>query len=138
MSSKTQVSKDVDAVWDMDEDALTELLGVSQMGTDAVEDSLHSFGMLATVAGESDGVKAKADLSDYLKHKGAAFFKKLWKRVRETVCHIYSEGLPVEGDKDLAKYLAGIVIAAGKLTNALAVLVITIAVKKGLDALCKG
>ena len=136
MSLKAQVSHDVDAVWDMDETSLIELLGVSQMGTEAVADSLESYALLSSVAAETDGIIAKSNLTHSLKAKGQAFFTKLWNSIKEIICHIYTENLPVEGDKDLAKYLVGVIVAAGKLTNALAALIITIAVKKGLDTLC--
>jgi hypothetical protein len=47
-----------------------------------------------------------------------------------------SEKLPIDG-KDLVAYLVTAIVSAGAITNGLAVLVITIAIKRGLDRMCK-
>lgn len=123
-------------VWDMDEDQLYHFLGMNSLGTKDIAESVDSMNMLMSAAANTDGALAKKILNKHLRIKGEALFKHAWESVKGIVCTIYEEQISI-GGKDLVAYLVAVIVAAGALTNALAVVVITIAVKKGLDKLCK-
>lgn len=130
------VSSDVDAVWDLDSEQLIIRLGVSEMGTEDANEALVSFNKLEAFAGDTNGIVAKSSLVDWLREKGKALFERTWALIKEKVCAIHQEGVNIDDDKDLTKYIVAAVTAALNVTNALAVLVISIAVKKGLDDMC--
>lgn len=115
---------------------LIETLGVTALGTAGTEEAASSRTILLSVAEEMNPIAARSLLSKSLMERGEALFSKLWEQTKGIVCYIYREGIKVEEEADLVKYLAGAIIAAGAIANALVVLVVTIAVKRGLDLLC--
>ncbi len=132
---KDQIKRDVDTAWAMKDDEIYRLLGLAQMGTKNVTEAAKSLNLVMAAAMSTNISKATTSVSGTLEAEGKKYFEQLWKNVRGIICQIYSEKLPVDG-KDLVTYLVVAIVAAGAITNALAVLVITIAVKKGLDKLC--
>lgn len=106
------------------------------MGTEDATEALESYEKLEALVGKEDGIASKSRLIDWLMEKGQALFEKTWAAIKDTVCYIHREGLNIDDNKTLAKYLAAAVVAAGSVTNALAVLVVSIAVKNGLDNMC--
>jgi hypothetical protein len=120
----------------MTEDELLESLGIAAIGTEDIKDVVSSREFLQSVAAESNSESAARLLSSSLLGRGKTFFWKLWEKVKGIVCYIHNEGIKIEGDADLVKYLVGVIVAAGAIANGLAVLVVTIAVKMGLTNLC--
>lgn len=117
-------------------DELEETLGVTAIGSEGLDDAVTGRSVLFSVAAEGNKESAERFLSSTLKTKGRALFTKLWKIIREAVCYAYREGLPVKDDADIVKYLVGAAVAAAKITAGLAILIVTIAVKMGLDKMC--
>ena len=129
-------AQQVDAVWDKSEDDLFKYLGMAYLGTVSIDESIDSMNALVSVAGDSNADSAISTLGNNLQVKGQHYFKLLWDDLKGVVCTIYNGKTNIDQEKDLAAYLVDVVIAAGKIANPLAALVITIAVKKGLDKLC--
>jgi len=128
--------KDFDSVWAMSEEDAYRHLGMASLGNTTVAESVHSMRMLTAAAADSNGTEASRALGDGLLEKGKEYFQWLWKGLKEIVCTIYKGKIAIEKDQDLAKYLVDIVVTAGKITLPLAALVISTAVKLGLDKLC--
>lgn len=129
------IAQQVLEAWNMSEDDLYKHLGMASLGTRSFSESVSSMNMLMSTAANTNAAVATKSLGDSLLEKGKEFFEWSWKRIKGIVCTIYT-GKTNIGDKDLATYIAGVVAAAGTVTNPLAALIITIAVKKGLDKLC--
>ena len=79
---------------------------------------------------------ASPGLLDDLKAKGKALFDKYWPMVQAKVCALYAEDGGSGDKKGWIAKAAGAIAAAFNLTATVAVLVIGIAIKLGLDALC--
>lgn len=133
--NKDQIKRDVDAAWSMNDDEIYRLLGLAQMGTRNVAEATKSMKLVMSAAANTNVAEATASVSASLEAEGKNYFEELWENFKEIICQIYSEKLPIAG-KDLAAYLVAAIVAAGAITNALAVLVITIAIKRGLDKMC--
>jgi hypothetical protein len=133
--NKDQIKRDVDAAWAMKDDEIFRLLGLAQMGTRNVIEATKSMKFVMAAVANTNAAVATASVSGSLEAEGKSFFEELWEKIKEIICQIYSEKLPIDG-KDLVAYLVAAIVAAGAITNALAVLVITIAIKKGLDKMC--
>ena len=108
--------------------ALAEAGSQSDIG--AATASLEAFRSEFAVAGAGD-------VLGWLARRGKAIFERAWPAARAVTCKIYQED-GKEGSK-LAGWVekaAAAVLAAISVTWAVAVLIVTIAVKLGLDALC--
>ena len=79
---------------------------------------------------------ADPSLLQDLKSKGKALFDKYWPMVQAKVCGLYAEDGGSGDRKGWIAKAADAIAAAFNLTAAVAVLVIGIAIKLGLDALC--
>lgn len=134
--SKLDVAQQIDVVWDMSEDDLYKHLGMASLGTESASEAASSMKFLMSTAENSDGAVSKRNLADTLLERGKKAFEVLWNGLKDIVCTIYREGQPVGDAKDLSAYIVGILITTGKIANPLAAIVITIAVKKGLDLMC--
>ena len=130
-----EVAKQVQQAWDMSDDDLYKQLGMASLGTSNFTESVSSMNMLMSVATNTDAHLATKSLGGSLLSKGKVFFAETWNSIKGLVCTIYNEKILL-GDKDLAAYIIAAIVAAGMLTNALAILIITLAVKKGLNTMC--
>ena len=65
---------------------------------------------------------------------GEAFFEKVWPQIKSTLCEAYAEY--TETDKDWIEQAATALLALINVGSAIAVLIVKIAIKKGLDAIC--
>ena len=130
-----QIKTDVDATSTMKDDEIYRLLGLAQMGTQNVAEATKSMKLVMSAAANINVAEATTSVSGSLEADGKNYFEELWDSIKDIICQIYSEKLPVDG-KDLVAYLVAAIVAAGAIANALAVLVITIAVRKGLNNMC--
>jgi hypothetical protein len=130
------VAQQVQTAWTMSEEDLYKHLGMADLGTRSVTEAVDSMNMLMTAAANTDSASATMSLGQSLMEKGQRVFVSLWDGLKEVVCTIYKDKTGIGDAKDLVTYLVAAVVAAGTISNPLAVLVITIAVKKGLDTLC--
>jgi hypothetical protein len=130
------VAQQVQTAWTMSEEDLYKHLGMADLGTRSVTEAVDSMNMLISAAANTDAASATLFLGQSLLENGHRVFELLWGGLKDLVCTIYSEKSSIGDAKDLATYIAAVVVAAGAISNPLAVLVITIAVKKGLDNLC--
>lgn len=93
---------------------------------------------LSTMKGIMNAEAAAAgDIWSWLVQKGKALFNDLWPQMKSLVCEIYKE------DGDDASVLAGwvakvatAILTIVNVTAAVAILVVTIAIKVGLNKLC--
>jgi hypothetical protein len=129
------VAQQVEQAWVMSDEDLYRHLGMASLGTSSFTESIGSMKMLVATANNTDANLATKSLGDNLLNKGKVFFAQTLDRVKGLICTIYNGNMKV-GDKDLAAYIVAAIVAAGTLTNALAVLIVTIAVKQGLTKLC--
>ena len=95
---------------------------------EAVSDSLAALGAKARTADPG--------LLQDLASKGRALFEKYWPMVQAKVCSLYAEDGGSGDRKGWIAKAAGAIAAAFNLTATVAVLIIGIAIKLGLDALC--
>lgn len=130
------VAQQVQEAWSMSVEDLYKHLGMASLGARSFSESKSAMNMLMSAAANTDAKLATKSLGDSLLENGEAFFNWLWDDVKGIVCTIYNDKTAIGDAKDLASYIVGVVVAAGTISNPLAVLVITIAVKKGLDKLC--
>jgi hypothetical protein len=128
-------AKQVQPIWAMREDELLRLLGMASLGTESTKEAIGSMKMLMSAAKTENVTSATGILDDGLWKRGRELFDSMWAGFKGIVCTIYRDKVTVEG-KELAAYLAAAVAAATGIANPLAALVITIAVKRGLDKLC--
>jgi hypothetical protein len=126
----------VQEVWNMSEEDLYKHLGMASLGTESVSEAFGSMEMLMSTARNTDAKLASESLGDSLLKRGQRVFVSLWDGLKEVVCTIYKDKTGIGDAKDLVAYLVAAVVAAGTISNPLAVLVITIAFKKGLEKLC--
>ncbi len=129
------VVQQVEQAWVMSDEDLYRHLGMASLGTSNFNESVGSMKMLMSTAANTDADLATKSLGDSFLSAGQVFFAQMWDSLKGVVCSIYNDKINI-GDKDLAAYIVGILLAAGTITNALAVLIVTIAVKKGLNNLC--
>lgn len=129
------VDQQLGTAWEMSEDELYKHLGMASLGTESISESVGSMNMLMSIAENTNARLATESLGKNLLAKGKSLFSWLWDQIKTIVCAAYKDKINI-GGKELAKYLLDIIVAAGKLTNAIAILVITIAIKKGLAKLC--
>lgn len=130
------IQNEVESVWEMSEDQLLANLGLADIATKDNAAALKSYDKVVSLLNNQDKTMTHQDAFEWIRENGIEAFKRIWKTIKESVCQIYHENTSVEDDKGLAVYLSGIVVATLGITNALAVLVITIAVKRGLDNMC--
>jgi hypothetical protein len=95
---------------------------------EAVSDSLTALSAKAKTADPS--------LLQDLASRGKALFDRYWPMVQAKVCGLYAEDGGSHDRKGWIAKAAGAIAAAFNLTATVAVLVIGIAIKLGLDALC--
>jgi len=67
--------------------------------------------------------------------KGKEYFQQLWPQVKGRVCQLYSEG--DEQAKEWIEKAATAILAVFSISAAIAILVVKIAIKMGLDMLCE-
>ncbi len=132
---RIQIEKDAKAAWSMDDEEIYRLIGLVKMGTESVMEAKKSIGFVMSVAGNNDTDVAIALTNSTFLEKGKRHFRELWDGLKKIVCEIYARNLKLEG-KDLVTYIVAAIMATVNIANALLVLIITIAVKKGLDKLC--
>jgi hypothetical protein len=130
------LEKNINSAFDMTDEELIEALGVASLGNVEFGDAITTRAGLISIKAGAPSIFSEPGFWDKLKIAGEAFFLKLWNEVKAIVCYVYRKDLKIEDDLDLIKYLVGLVVALGTISNPLAVLVITIAVKRGLDLLC--
>jgi len=130
-----EMAQQVQQAWNMSDDDLYKQLGMASLGTSNFTESIDSMNMLMSVANNTDAHLATKSLGDNLLNKGKVVFTQTWNSIKGLVCTIYNEKILLEG-QDLATYIIAAIIAAGKLANALATLIVTLAVKKGLAKMC--
>jgi hypothetical protein len=109
--------------------AITDAGTAGSLGLD-----LESLGSIKAVMAAEDA--SPANIASWLISKGKALFNQLWPAAKAVVCQIYGED---KGDTDLKGWVARVAAAIVGLLNitaAAAILVVTIALKLGLDALC--
>ena len=144
--SENQVSqKVVEQLFALDEDELFKRLGIldAGQGEDLVEamhslDRVRSLGQEPFRAAGGHDESFSDDVLDWLKEKGMALFNQVWGEAKAIVCKLYRDKATVADNKDLIAYLVPLVVSA--VTDAAApllLLVVTIAVKRGLDSLCE-
>ncbi len=131
-----KIQSDVDTVWNMDDQEVYRLLGLAQMGTKSVTLAKKSMSSVMSAAANTNAKEAMASISGSLEVGGISYFEELWGNIKGIICQIYNDKLQIEG-KDLAAYLVAALVSAVSISSALAVLVITIAVKRGLDKMCE-
>lgn len=134
--SKIDIVQQIDVIWNMSEDDLYKHLGMASLGTESMSEAVSSMQFLMSTAENTDSAVSKRNLADTLLERGKKTFDVLWNGLKNIVCSIYRGGQPVGDAKDLSAYIIGILIETGKIANPFVALVITIAVKKGLDLLC--
>lgn len=134
-SEKEQLKRDVEAIWNMEDKEVYSLLGLAEMGTKNITQAQKSMSFIMLAAANTNRGEAVAAVSDSLEEDGKNYFEELWEKIKGVICQIYNDKLQIEG-KDLAAYLVAAIVSAISISNALAVLVITIAVKRGLDNMC--
>jgi hypothetical protein len=132
-----ELIKQVREAWEMSDEELYKRLGLASLGTRSFAESTVSMQLLLSSAGDTNAAHATRVLCDDLLEKGRIYFAWLWNNLKNFVCIIHGDGNAIGEGRDLVAYIAGILIAAGKISNPIAVLVITIAVRKGLDELCR-
>lgn len=130
-----EVAQQVQQAWDMSDDDLYKQLGMASLGTSSFTESVGSMNMLMSVATNTDAHLASKSLGDNLLNKGKVFFAQTLNSIKGLMCTIYNEKIML-GDKDLAAYIIAAIVAAGILTNALAIMIVTLAVKNGLAKVC--
>ena len=109
--------------------ALTDAGNAGAMGL-----SLNSLSSLKSVMSAENA--APGGIIGWLIQKGRALFNSLWPAAKALVCGIYKED---SGDSDLKDWVARVAAALVGLLNitaAVAILIVTIAMKLGLDAIC--
>lgn len=135
--AKQKIKKDIDLVWEMNEEEIYKQLGLASMGTESMVEAVGSMKFIMSTAANTNTVAATKSIEKSLAKKGRNYFDRLWRKVRDIACKIYSEKLPIGDKKDLAAYIVSILASATKIGNPLLVLIVTIAIKKGLDKMCK-
>ncbi|MFN3669910.1 MAG: hypothetical protein ACK4VY_11410 [Brevundimonas sp.] len=65
---------------------------------------------------------------------GEAFFSNVWPQIKDVLCTAYKEYS--EGDKEWIERVAEALLGLINIGSAIAILLVKIAIKKGLDALC--
>jgi hypothetical protein len=120
----------------MSPDELYETLGVSDMGSESFNDAVNTRLDLHAAALNTNPVAARASLTGKLLSRGKAVFARLWGEAKKLVCFIHRSDAKLDGDANLVKYLAGVVVAALKWNAGIALAVVTIAFKHGLDQVC--
>lgn len=109
--------------------ALTDAGTAGTMGLSL--SSLSSMKAIMSAEGAASG-----GILHWLVEKGRALFDALWPAAKSLVCAIYKED---SGDSDLKGWVAKVAAALVGLLNvtaAVAILVVSIAIKLGLDAIC--
>lgn len=134
--AKAEVAQQIDAIWDMSKEDIYKQLGVASLGTESTIEAANSLKFLKSTAANDDGAVSVQNLEDMLLDHGKKYFDKLWNGVKGIVCTIYHQGKPIGDAKDLAAYIVGLLVTAGKIVNPLAAMVIVVAVKIGLDMMC--
>lgn len=99
---------DVSTAWDMNEEQLYALLG--------------------------DGSNASR-LTPLNLNVSSLAFQKRWLQIKSFVCKFYSDGVKVDG-KDLVTAIVAAIGAALNIAAGWVIVVVTIAVKQGLDKMC--
>ena len=130
------VSKNVDVIWNLDEVEIYKLLGASGAGTEDSLDAIDSYRSIKSFAANNNGAIAESQLDEWLIEKGKVVYEKTWGAIKSIVCHIHNEGLSIVGDQNLVSYIVSAVMAVVRISSALILLVVTLAVKFGLDKLC--
>lgn len=130
-----QIKQDVEDVWKMKEGEIYRHLGLAYMGTTNVVAARMSMKRVMSAAASTDAETAVDLLSKTLEKDGKKHFNATWKKIKKIACQLYSSK-PKLGGKDLVEYLVTAVAALVSITSAVAILVITLAVKYGLDKLC--
>lgn len=110
------------------DDLYGHLGGADATASDAVSDSLTAL--------QAHARTADPGLLQDLASKGKALFEKYWPMVKDKVCGLYAEDGGSGDRKGWIAKAAGAIAGAFNLTATVAVLVIGIAIKLGLDALC--
>lgn len=110
--------------------ALTDAGTAGTMGL-----SLNSLSSLKSVM-SAEGATSGGVLS-WLIHKGKALFNSLWPGAKSLVCAIYKQ----DGDdqsklKGWVEKVAAALVGLLNITAAVAILIVSIAIKLGLDAIC--
>ncbi|WP_143276048.1 hypothetical protein [Brevundimonas diminuta] len=101
---------------------------------------MASFGADADVSsalGNLSGAKAIVLKGGWMSfvERGIAFFRSIWPTVKPIVCAAYAEY--TESDGDWIGRIAGAILGVINVTAAVAVLILKIAIKQGLDTLCE-
>ena len=141
------IEQEVQDAWNMSEEDLYKHLGMVSLGTNSLSESTRSMNMLMSMAANPDAEIATNTLWENLLENGRNYFARAWNALKDIICTIYKGNDKLEG-KDLVSYIVGELLGmiggaiaagtllAGIISNPLLILVITIAVKKGLDLLC--
>lgn len=131
-----QIKSEISAAWELDTDALYRHLGMASLGTISMEESKKSMSFVLAHATSMNAAASEDSFLDRLLDKGKALFDWMWSELKGAVCEIYNKKTPIGDAKDLAEYIATGLILAGKTVNPVVTIVVVIAVRKGLDALC--
>src|SRR5271157_755485 len=107
------VAQQVQTAWIMSEEDLFKHLGMADLGTRSVTEAVDSMNMLTTAAANTDAASATLSLGQSLVEKGHRVFESLWDGLKDLACTIYSEKSSIGDAKDLATYIAAVVVAAG-------------------------
>lgn len=110
--------------------AITDAGTAGSMGLD-----LESLTSIRAIMRAEDA--APDNIISWLVNKGKAIFNKLWPAAKAVVCAVYKEDGGDSGDlKGWVAKVAAMLVGLLNITAAAAILVVTIAIKLGLDALC--
>jgi len=131
-----QIKSDVDKVWNMDDNEIYHYLGLAKMGTTNIMESEVSIKKLMSIAANTNADEAKRSLFVNLEELGKKYFKETWNAIKKIVCRIYTDKLQIEG-KELVVYLVAAILEVIKIANPLLILIITLAVRQGLNILCE-
>lgn len=136
MHNQDGIESQIELALSMSEDDLLQALGATSTGNASVQEATVLGGLLAKSSSSNQMILDQHHFSaSHLIDLGEALFAKMWPKVRGMICHVYLDETKV-GDKDLATYLVGLLVAALSISNALAILLVTLAIKRGLDMLC--
>lgn len=136
------INNATEMAWNLSIDEAYQQLGLAEAGNENLEGAIRSMATVRGYALHSYGDVSVRSMSEWFYSKGLEYFKKIWNSIKKIACEIYRKDVEVKDGKDLVKYIAEKVIEAGTalgiaaIGNAVVILVITIAVKQGLDALC--
>lgn len=127
---------EIDSAWKMSDEQIYTYLGISAAGTGNVQPTISDMYSLMSTGKVNNMEEAMSFRWGGFLEIGKSFFNQAWAGMRDQICQLHEQNSEVLDEKSLTSIIVTAIVGAAGITQAIAVLLVTLAVRQGLNMLC--